>query len=251
MYQSAGLTGKTILVTGASSGIGRATAVVCSEMGARLVITGRNEERLQETFDMLSGKGHMQILQDLSCEEGLDAFFSHVTGQAGKLHGLVHCAGIAGVIPLKVLSRGPLEHVMATNFYSFVELVRQFGKKKYSHDRASVVGISAILTQVPRAYEMAYIASKAALEAVVPVMAMELKSRRIRVNSISPGAVRTEMVENLMAELGNGEKLEAFAQRAVQGWQTPEEIGRVCAFLLSGSSSAINARNLQADGGIF
>lgn len=107
------------------------------------------------------------------------------------------------------------------------------------------------MTQVPRAYEMAYIASKAALEAAVPVMAMELKSRRIRVNSISPGAVRTEMVENLMTELGNGENLEAFAQRAVQGWQTPREIGKVCAFLLSGSSSAINARNLQVDGGIF
>lgn len=144
MYKPMELTGKTILVTGASSGIGRATAVVCSELGARLVITGRNRERLRETFGMLSGKGHMQILQDLSCEEGLDVFFSHVTGQAGKLHGLIHCAGIAGVIPLKVLSRKALEHVMATNFYSFVELVRQFGKKKYSHDGASVVGVSPL-----------------------------------------------------------------------------------------------------------
>jgi len=251
MYSPMSLKGKTVLVTGASSGIGRATALVCSELGARVVITGRSEEGLKETLHSLSRENHIMVLQDLTCKDGLEFFFSDIVEMAGKLHGLVHCAGVSGVIPLKVLNRGRLESIMETNFYSFVELVRQFGKKKYSFDGASVVGISAILTRVPRAYEMAYIASKAALEAVVPVMAMELKKRKIRVNSISPGVVRTEMVEKLMVELGNADELEKFAQRAIQGWQTPEETANVCAFLLSDSSSSINARNLQADGGIF
>lgn len=243
------LTGKHILITGASSGIGRATAIYCSKLGARLVITSRNEKRLSETREALVGQGHLMLLQDLTREAGLDAFFQAVSAKSGILDGMVHCAGIPAVIPIKALSRQKLEQVMAVNFYSFVELVRQFGKKKYSRDGASVIGISAALVRHPRAYEMAYISSKAALEAAVPAMAMELRKRRIRVNSVSPGNVRTEMVEKLMAELGNASRMEQSAQMSISGWQTPEEIARVCAFLLGDGAASITACNIQADGG--
>lgn len=245
------LTGKTVLVTGASSGIGRATAICCSKLGARVVITGRDEGRLTETKNALAGSGHVAMTQELTSREGLDSFFRAIVEQTGPLDGMVHCAGVPGVIPLKALSRQKLESVMEVNFYSFVELVRQFGKKKYSTDGASIVGISTPLVRRPRAYEMAYIASKAALEAAVPVMAMELKKRGIRVNSVSPGSVRTRMVEQLIKELGNEERMESAAKDSISGWLTPDEIAAVCAFLLGDGASAITACNIPADGGIL
>jgi len=241
------LEGKTVLVTGASSGIGRATALYCSRLGARVIAAGRDQTRLEETASQMEGQGHIYLLQDLT--EDLEPFFQTILQRAGKLDGMVHCAGIPAVIPLKALSRARLEHVMAVNFYSFVELVRQFGKKRYSRDGASIVGLSAALVRKPRAYELAYIASKAALEAAVPVMALELQKRKIRVNSLSPGAVRTEMLDQLAEQLGNRQFLENVAQSSIQGWQTPEEIARVCAFLLSDGAAAITARNVPADGG--
>lgn len=245
------LSGKTVLVTGASSGIGRAAAVCCAQMGARTVITGRNRERLAATADQLTGSGHMALTWDLAGEGGLEPLFKEIVSEAGKLDGLIHCAGVPGVTPLKALSRKRLEKVMEINFYSFVELVRQFSKRRYSRDGAAVVGVSAALIRRPRPYELAYAASKAALEAAVPIMAMELKERGFRVNGVAPGAVRTEMMDRLAEELDNRDFLERGAENSILGWQTPEEIARVCAFLVSGASSAITARIIQADGGFL
>lgn len=243
------LTGKTILVTGASSGIGRAAAVMCAQLGAKIIATGRNQQRLDETRSRLEGDGHIALTQDLSCQEGLEPFVRELVSRAGKLDGMIHCAGIPGVMPIKVLSRSRLENIMAVNFYAFVELVRQIGKRRYSRDGASIVGISGALIQRPRPYELAYIASKAALEAAVPVMAMELKERKIRVNCVSPGAVKTEMLERLTEEFDNRDKLEQQAQLSISGWQSPEEIAAVCAFLVSDAASAVTARTVPADGG--
>lgn len=243
------LTGKTILVTGASSGIGRAAAVLCAQLGAKVIASGRDQQRLDETKSRLEGDGHIALAQDLSCQDGLEPFVKEIVSLAGKLDGLIHCAGIPGVMPLKALSRSRLENIMAVNFYAFVELVRQFGKRRYSRDGASIVGISAALIRRPRPYELAYIASKAALEAAVPVMAMELKERKIRVNCVSPGAVKTEMLERLAEEFDNRNMLEREAQSSVLGWQSPEEIAKVCAFLMSDAASAVTARIVPADGG--
>lgn len=243
------LTGKTILVTGASSGIGRAAAVLCAQLGAKVIASGRDQQRLDETKSRLEGDGHIALAQDLSCQDGLEPFVKEIVSLAGKLDGLIHCAGIPGVMPLKALSRSRLENIMAVNFYAFVELVRQFGKRRYSRDGASIVGISAALIRRPRPYELAYIASKAALEAAVPVMAMELKERKIRVNCVSPGAVKTEMLERLAEEFDNRNMLEREAQSSILGWQSPEEIAKVCAFLMSDAASAVTARIVPADGG--
>lgn len=244
------LTGKTVLVTGGSSGIGRAVAVCCSRLGAKVAVTGRSAERLEETRTRLSGGGHLALVWDFSRKEDLEPFFKSILSEAGKLDGMIHCAGIPGVIPLRALSRKQLEPVMEVNFYSFVELVRQFGKKRYSRDGASVVALSAALIRRPRPYELAYIASKAALEAAVPVMSMELRNRKIRINCVSPGAVRTEMLERLAEDLDNRKFLESGGGQAVN-WQTPEEIADVCAFLISDAASAITGRNILADGGFL
>ena len=249
MLNPMSLENKKILVTGASSGIGRATAIYCAELGAQVVLLGRDQERLEETLRAMNGGNHMVLMQDLGKDEDVTPLFNSMVADGIKLDGLVHCAGISYVMPLKSLTRERLHSVMNTNFYSFIELSRLFVKKKYSCDGASVVGISGALVSHPRKYELGYIASKAARESAVQVMAMECGDRRIRVNCVSPGNVRTEMVERIMEEQGNRELLEQTAQRAILGWQQPEDIAKICAFLLSDASTAITARVIQSDGG--
>lgn len=252
MVNPMSLANKKILVTGASSGIGRATAICCAQLGAQLVLLARDQTRLEETRSCLNGTGH-QIAQidftEIIRGGVLQTLLDRVTADGGKLDGMVHCAGIPCVVPLKALTGERLHRTMSVNFYSFVELARQFIKKKYSNDGSSIVALSAALTACPREYELAYIASKAALEAAVPVIAMECGKRRIRVNCLAPGNVRTEMTERVIAENNNREFLDQAAERAILGWQQPEEIAKFCAFLLSDASSAITARTIRADGG--
>ena len=172
-----------------------------------------------------------------------------MTVNGRKLDGLVHCAGIPGVMPLKSLTVNRLQEVMSVNFYSFIELSRIYLKKKNSNDGGSIVGISSVLAIRPREYELAYVASKAAIEATVPVIAMESVKRRIRVNCIAPGPVATEMVANAAKEYDNREFQEQGTKRTLLGWQQPEDIAKVCAFLLSDASCAFTAQVLRPDGG--
>lgn len=243
------LKGKKIVITGASSGIGRATAIYCSELGAKIVLIARNKGRLEETLLNMKNSGHMILEQDLNRISEFDDLFEKLISDDIKADGLIHCVGIPCVVPLKSLSRKKLHEVMETNFYSFVGLVRSFVKRKYSNKGASIVGISAATVRSPRMYEMGYVASKAALEAVVPIMAMECKKREIRVNCIEPGNVYTEMVDKIIEENDNKENLDKFASEAILGWQKPEDIAKVCAFLLSDISATITASVIRADGG--
>ncbi len=243
------LAGKRIVVTGASSGIGRATVVLCANLGARMVLIGRDNERLQNIIAGLSGEGHISLFQDFSQEKDYGDLFDQMLVNGEKLDGMVHCAGIPYIMPLKSLTRERLHSIMNVNFYSFVELSRQFTKRKYSNDCASIVGISAALVNHPRAYELGYIASKAAIEAATKVIALECGSRGIRANSVSPGSVKTEMIERVIKEQHNEAQMQVAVDRAIFGWLQPEEIAKVCAFLLSNDSSAITAKVIEVDGG--
>lgn len=249
MINPMSLQNKKIIITGASSGIGRATAIYCSELGAQIVLIARNKKRLEETLCNMAGDNHIILDQDLNEEDDFDFMFENIVSDKKKLDGFVHCAGIPCIMPLRNLSHKKLHEVMSINFYSFVDLVRSFIKKKYSNENASVVGISSAIVKHPRLYEMGYIASKAAIEAVIPVMAMECKKRKIRVNCIEPGNVYTEMIRHVINENGNEEILDKFAANAIFGWQKPEDIAKVCAFILSDEAGAITARVIQADGG--
>lgn len=243
------LDGKKIMVTGASSGIGRATAIYCAELGAQVVLLGRSKKRLEVTLSNMPGEKHITLSCDFSETIDGDALFDKIVADGIKLNGLVHCAGIPCVMPLRSLSYKRLNHVMNVNFYSFIELVRTFVKKKYSNDKASIVGISAALVSHPRIYEMGYIASKAALEAVVPVMAIECQKRNIRVNCIEFGNVYTEMMDHIIKENDNKEIVEQFASKSILGWQKPEDAAKICTFLLDDASACITASIIQADGG--
>ncbi|PWW08321.1 NAD(P)-dependent dehydrogenase (short-subunit alcohol dehydrogenase family) [Paenibacillus cellulosilyticus] len=241
---------KKILVTGASSGIGRATAIYLSKLGAQIIVSGRNEERLNETMLQLTGDNHQIIVIDLAKEEDLSRFFEQMVQDGTKLNGMVHCAGIPYVMPLQSLSRKRISEVMETNFYPFIELVRQYAKKKFSNG-GSIVSISSILSVQPRAYETGYIASKAAMNAAVTSLAFELAKKEIRVNGVLAGNVMTEMVQETLKEYSNEENLNKVIEQSLLGLGEPNDIASVCAFLLSDMAKFITGRNMYADGGFL
>lgn len=250
MINPMSLEGRRILITGASSGIGRATAVYLSKLGARIVCTARNEERLQETLALLEGDGHAALTCDLSKNETIEPMVREAVDRVGRLNGLVNCAGIPYVVPLNVLTPAHIEEVMRTNFYPFVELARLFGKKKYATE-GSIVTISSLATMRPRAHETGYIASKGAMNAAVGSLACELAAKSIRVNGIIVGTVWTAMTQRTAEELHNEKHMRQVIEAALLGASRPEEIASVAAFLISDMSKCITGRNLYADGGLL
>jgi len=241
---------RKILVTGASSGIGQATAIYLSKLGAQLVLNGRNEERLTLTLSQLSENRHQIVIADLAMEEDLSSMFEKIIGDGIKLNGIVHCAGIPFVMPLQSLTKKRLSKVMENNFFPFIELVRQYAKKKYSSG-GSIVCISSILSVQPRAYEAGYIASKAAMNAAVNSLAFELTKKGIRINGVIAGNIMTEMAKKTLQEYGSTEHLQNITNKPLLGLGEPDDIASVCAFLLSDMSKFITGRNIYADGGLL
>lgn len=245
------LKGKTVLVTGASSGIGCQTAIYLTKLGAKVVITGRNEERLNETYAQLTGDGHLKITADLTNSEDVKNIFVYSKQNNLKFNGLVHCAGVSCVMPIKVLTKETLQNIFDVNYFSFVDLVKEFAKKTNSENGSSIVTTSAILVKKPRPYELAYITSKAALEAAVPVMALEYRKRAFKVNAVIPGFVNTPMMHEAMQKFDNAEAMNKTAEAFLYGIEEAQDISEIIAFLISDSSKVINGRCVYADGGML
>ena len=184
------LENKTVLVTGASSGIGREIAVLCAKMGARLIINGRKRERLKETLELLEGNGHMLVVGDLTLLEERDALVESLP----LLDGIVHCAGIGHRLLCKSISESDVDLVMGINFKAPVTLQSTLLKKKRIKKSASIVFITSMASQSPSYGNALYSASKGALISYANCLGLELASRQIRVNCISPAMVRTELI---------------------------------------------------------
>ena len=245
-YNPFSLDGKTILVTGASSGIGRETAIGCSRMGARVVITARNEERLQQTFNQLDGAvdGHMQLVADLTSQADLEQLVQSLP----PLHGAVLCAGNSTTLPLQFGSREKFDSMFDVNFFAPVELMRLIYKKKVLQKAASVVLIASIGgTHSFMPGNGIYGASKAALNSVMKFAAREYSSRKIRVNSICPGMVDTPLIHRgTITE----EQLAEDAKRYPLGrYGRPEDVSTGAIYLLSDASSWLTGHDLVIDGG--
>lgn len=241
------LSNRKILVTGASSGIGRATAIYLSKLGARLVITGRNEQRLNDTMQQLRGNGHLHIIADLSQLEDMCSIYDEATKDGVKLNGLVHCAGIANVVPLNGLTRTKMFDEMNINYFTFIGLVRQYVKRKYS-DAGSIVGISSIAADRAGQCQTNYAASKAAMDIAAQSLSIELAKKGIRINTVLPGLILTEMVER--AEYV-GIDMNEINKVQLLGMGEAEDVASACAFLISDMSRLITGRQLFVDGGRF
>lgn len=238
------LSGRKILITGASSGIGRAAAVLLDSLGAETVLVGRNEQRLAETADKLINS-HLCIPFDLLDFDGYDKLFSKAVADGEKLNGLVHCAGDTGLIPLRVMSVEKLHRIMDINFTSFMMLSSFYSKKKYSSG-GSIVAMSSISSQIPQKCLSIYSASKSAIEAAVKTLSLELSSLGIRINCIAAGFVDTPVKKKLVEE-----NIEKILNNQLLGMIRPDQIASVIAFLLSEASSVITGRTIFADGGML
>jgi len=243
-YNPFSLQGKTILVTGASSGIGQETAIQCSKMGAKVIITARNEERLKETLLMMSGEGNKMVVSDLTNQTDLDNLITNVD----TLNGLVLCAGKPKTLPFQFCTRENFDDVFNINFYAPVELLRLLVKKKKLVKESSVVFVSSI--GGVRAYGASnaiYGASKSAIDSVMKTSARELASKKIRVNSVNPGMVDTKLIHvGVISE----EQLENDKKTyPLQRYGNPIDIALGIVYLLSDASSWVTGHPLVIDGG--
>ena len=246
MYNPFSLEGKTILVTGASSGIGRGTAIECAKMGAKVVLSGRNEARLQDTFASLEGEGHVVLSGDLNSEEIL----KEIVGKIPELDGIVHCAGISQIKMAKFMDLPSLESVFQTNVFSPLMLNTLLLKKKKIKKNSSIIFISSI-SGVYRSQigEGGYGATKAALTGYVKSLALELSAQGIRVNTIHPGVVETPLLGVSNGTFGE-EELESLRQKyPLKRFGQPEDIARCAVYLLSDASEWMTGSNILIDGG--
>ena len=247
MYNPFSLEGKTVLVTGASSGIGRGIAVECSKMGAKVVINGRNKERLQKTFDQLEGEGHIQIVADLSKQEDIERLVDEVPA----LNGFVNSAGIPKICPVKRIDRQTLEEIMNVNAFGPILLTSQLLRKKKLQKKSSIVLIASISgVCMANTGEGPYAATKAALAGYTKTAAFELAAQGTRVNTICPGLVPTEIL-TLSNEMFSEDQLKEtmYGRYPLKRVGTPEDIANGAIYLLSDASSWVTGINLVIDGG--
>ena len=238
-------TNKNIIVTGAGSGIGRETSLALARKGATVVMMDINSEGLSETAS-LGGEHCYPLTIDLTNEKEVADAVSQAVEKYGKFDGLVHCAGISSRKPLNVLSKDGFSKVMDVNFYSFVELVKQFAKKKHINDGASIVVMSSISSIKGYKAKTEYCVSKAAVDAFVRCMALELADRKIRVNSVMAAAVNTPMAQRARE---TNAAVGAAAFEAPLGITEPYEVANTIAFLLSDATKTITGTSILIDGG--
>lgn len=238
------LKGKTIFVTGASSGIGRAIAVTCSKMGATLFLNGRNIERLDATLNVLEGEGHGIVPGDITNEIDRE----RIVEQLPLLDGIAHCAGIMIRKISKQMEQEEVDRLMATNVNSPMLLQSVLLSKKKIKKGASIVFIASVAPYVPAVGNTLYSASKGGIIAYSNCLSVELAPRNIRVNCISPGMVDTELIRNgdyTEEELGIDKQ-----KYPLKRYGTPEEVANASVFFLSDASSWVTGTNLKVAGGI-
>lgn len=240
------LKNKNILITGAASGIGRETAIITSRYGARLLMLDLSEDGLKETYSLLEGNDHYFYIIDLTNIDSISELIRKIVSERGIINGFVHCAGISSRKPLNVLTKDGFSKIMDVNFYSFVELVRQVCKKKHFSDNGSVVVMSSVSSIRGYKAKTEYCVSKAAVDAFVRCMALELADRKIRVNSIMAAEVLTPLA--LKAREIN-QAVGASDFNAPLGPSQPYEVANTILFLLSDATRTITGTSILIDGG--
>jgi NAD(P)-dependent dehydrogenase (short-subunit alcohol dehydrogenase family) len=242
------LSGRTLLVTGASSGIGRECAALLSSLNARVVIAGRDRSKLEETLSLLSGTGHCVETFDFSATGEIVPWVRKIAGQVGPLYGLVHAAGKQLVAPIRTLMPSSLEDQMRINLYSSMMLAQGFCQKGCFVKGGSLVFISSIMANVGKPGVSAYCASKAGLIGFTRSLALELVREKVRVNCITPSIVETDMSSSLK-ELMLPAQWTALEEAHPLGFGTPRDVANAAAFLLADTGRWITGTALVVDGG--
>lgn len=246
MYNPFSLRGKTILITGASSGIGRGIAVECSKMGAVVIVTGRNKERLLETYNLLEGEGHAQIIADLSNQAEIES----IVRNCPVLDGFVNSAGIPTLVPVKFIQRDSLNEIMNVNTIAPILLTSLLVKRKKIKRNSSIVYVSSIAGI--KAAEMGgstYAASKGAINGFIMGAAIDLAPQNIRVNSVNPGLVKTSILELAGTLFSDEEIQKKIDQYPLKCFGLPVDVACGVIYFLSDASRWVTGSTLVIDGG--
>lgn len=244
-YNPFSLQEKKILITGASSGIGKATAIECSRMGAKIIITGRNKLRLEETYQSLEGDGHFMMIADFEQDNDI----THLVEKQPDLDGIVHCAGVVTTKLFSFINRNELKTIMEINFISPVTLTQALLEKKKIKKGSSIIFISSIMgPKVSSIGNSMYSSTKSAIEGMAKGMALDLSGKKIRVNCICPGMVDTGLISNGAISEEQLYK-DAKDNYPLKRYGNPEEVAYAAIYLLSDASNWVTGSSLTIDGG--
>lgn len=242
-YNPFSLEGKTIMVTGASSGIGRGIAITCSKMGATVILNGRNPKKLETTLAQMTDGNHILQAADLTDREAVGRIMSEIP----CLDGIVHCAGVGQRVPGKLLTEQFVDELMNANFKAPVLLQAELLRQKKINKGASIVFVASIASWSPSFGNSVYSASKGAIISYANCLALELAPRQIRVNCISPAMVWTDLIfqegveENKLKEDEKKYPLKRYGR--------PDDIANLAVYMLSDASSWMTGSNVKISGG--
>lgn len=239
---------RVILVTGASSGIGRDVSILLSQLGARLILVGRNSEQLEKTHFLLEGSAHLVQTFDLSATDDIPRWMKEISSETGPLNGLVHSAGIQITKPLRILTSSDIDGVMRINVNASFGLLKGFRQKGVCIKPGSIVLISSVMGLVGQSGVSAYSASKGALVALAKSSALELAKENIRINCVAPAYVNTEMAEKFIQTLTT-EQVENIQKMHPLGIGKPRDVANAIAFLLADTGRWITGTTMIVDGG--
>ena len=236
--------GKKVLVTGASSGVGREVAILFSIMGAKVVIVARREFELQKTLSLMEGSNHSYRVLDLKDFDGIVETVKDIVAKDGeKFDYIAHCAGLAIPIPLRSMSLANISQIFSSNTYSFMALLKCVAQKRLFNDGGSVVGISSWAGVDGQAVNAVYAASKGAMDSFMKSAAKELRTRKIRVNTICPGGIKTEMLVNQVVKNYKGDRIEDLPDCLM----SPKKVAAIIVALLSDSMQYISGVAIDVD----
>lgn len=242
------MTGKTVLVTGASSGIGRATAILVSDLGARIILVGRNEAGLEETRTKLAGTEHILAPFDLTQTEAITPWIRDLSRVHGSIRGIAHAAGAHLIRPLQMVKSADVEDMLRLNVLSSLMLAKGFRQRGVNDEGGSIVYVSSVMGAVGAPGCAVYCASKGALDAMGKALALELAKDRIRVNCVAPGVVETAMTEESASALGEAQT-DTIRSLHPLGFGAAKDVANAIAFLLSEAGRWITGVIQTVDGG--
>ena len=248
MLNPMSLAGRVILVTGASSGIGRETSILLSRLGAKVVLVGRNREQLQVTEDRLEGASCRIEPFDLNQTDQINDWLMPIGTDEGGLHGLVHCAGMQLTRPLRVTTSENVDQLLRINFIAAVELAKSFRQRGVCQKPSSIVFVSSIMGLIGLPALSIYSASKGALDGFCRSLALEYAPEGIRVNCVSPGHVHSEMTDQVAQRMPD-EQYEVLRAAHPLGFGTPLDVANAIGFLLADTGRWMTGTTLVVDGG--